>query len=133
MRPHRITAAVVTVLALLLAGCGAASRTPAATATLVPCEFPPPAQRVPLMGPGILTAGISMFLFAFQEYLTAAVLTDVVARTVPVFVATQLGRNLPLLQQAGAAAVLLTLPVIGFAFVAQRHLVAGLGVGSVKG
>ncbi|WP_226365540.1 carbohydrate ABC transporter permease [Pseudonocardia sp. ICBG162] len=88
---------------------------------------------VPLMGPGILTAGIFMFLFAFQEYLTAAVLTDVVARTVPVFVATQLGQNLPLLQQAGAAAVLLTLPVIGFAFIAQRYLVAGLGAGSVKG
>lgn len=88
---------------------------------------------VPLMGPGILTAGIFMFLFAFQEYLTANVLTDVVARTVPVFIATQLGQTLPMLQQAGAAAILLTLPVIGFAFVAQRYLVAGLGAGSVKG
>ena len=29
---------------------------------------------IPLMGPGILTAGIFVFLFAFQEYLTAAVL-----------------------------------------------------------
>ncbi|OLL70991.1 Maltose/maltodextrin ABC transporter, permease protein MalG [Pseudonocardia sp. Ae168_Ps1] len=88
---------------------------------------------VPLMGPGILTAGIFMFLFAFQEYLTANVLTDVAARTVPVFIATQLGQTLPMLQQAGAAAVLLTLPVIGFAFIAQRYLVAGLGAGSVKG
>ncbi|ANY08680.1 hypothetical protein AFB00_23155 [Pseudonocardia sp. HH130630-07] len=88
---------------------------------------------VPLMGPGILTAGIFMFLFAFQEYLTATVLTDVVARTVPVFIATQLGQTLPMLQQAGAAAVLLTLPVIAFAFIAQRYLVAGLGAGSVKG
>ena len=31
---------------------------------------------IPLMGPGILTAGIFVFLFAFQEYLTAAILTD---------------------------------------------------------
>lgn len=88
---------------------------------------------VPLMGPGILTAGIFMFLFAFQEYLTANVLTDVVARTVPVFIATQLGQTLPMLQQAGAAAILLTLPVVAFAFIAQRYLVAGLGAGSVKG
>jgi multiple sugar transport system permease protein len=88
---------------------------------------------VPMMGPGILTAGIFMFLFAFQEYLTANVLTDVVARTVPVFIATQLGQTLPMLQQAGAAAILLTLPVVGFAFIAQRYLVAGLGAGSVKG
>ena len=55
---------------------------------------------IPLMGPGILTAGIFVFLFAFQEYLTAAVLTDINAKTVPVFIATQIGQNLPLLQQA---------------------------------
>jgi multiple sugar transport system permease protein len=88
---------------------------------------------IPLMGPGILTAGIFMFLFAFQEYLTANILTDVSARTVPVFIATQLGQTLPMLQQAGAAAILLTLPVVAFAFVAQRYLVAGLSDGSVKG
>lgn len=88
---------------------------------------------VPMMGPGILTAGIFMFLFAFQEYMTANVLTDVVARTVPVFIATQLGQTLPMLQQAGAAAILLTLPVVAFAYIAQRYLVAGLGAGSVKG
>jgi len=88
---------------------------------------------VPLMGPGILTAGIFVFLFAFQEYLTAAVLTDVSAKTVPVFIATQIGQNLPLLQQASAATVLLTLPVVGIAFVAQKYLVAGLASGAVKG
>ena len=89
---------------------------------------------VPLMGPGILTAGIFVFLFAFQEYLTAAVLTDTNARRrCPVFIATQLGQNLPLLQQASAATVLLTLPVVGIAFIAQKYLVAGLASGAVKG
>ena len=88
---------------------------------------------VPLMGPGILTAGIFIFLFAFQEYLTAAVLTDTTSKTVPVFIATQLGQNLPLLQQASAATVLLTLPVIGIALIAQKYLVAGLASGAVKG
>lgn len=88
---------------------------------------------VPLMGPGILTAGIFIFLFAFQEYLTALILTDVNASTVPVFIAAQLGQTLPMLQQAGAAAMLLTIPVVVFAFIAQRYLVAGLNAGSVKG
>lgn len=88
---------------------------------------------VPLMGPGILTAGIFVFLFAFQEYLTAVVLTDVNAKTVPVFIATQLGQTLPMLQQAGAATILLTLPVVAIAFFAQKYLVAGLASGSVKG
>lgn len=88
---------------------------------------------IPLMGPGIITAALFMFLFAFQEYLTAVVLTDVDSATVPVFIAAQLGQTLPLLQQAGAASLLLTAPVFVFAFVAQRYLVAGLKAGSVKG
>lgn len=88
---------------------------------------------IPLMGPGILTAGIFVFLFAFQEYLTAAILTDTDSKTVPVFITTQLGQTLPMLQQAGAAALLLTLPVIAIAFIAQRYLVAGLASGAVKG
>ncbi|MEJ5868378.1 carbohydrate ABC transporter permease [Pseudokineococcus sp. 5B2Z-1] len=88
---------------------------------------------IPLMGPGIITAALFMFLFAFQEYLTAVVLTDVNSATVPVFIATQLGQTLPLLQQAGAASLLLTLPVFVFAFIAQRYLIAGLNAGSVKG
>ena len=80
-----------------------------------------------------LTAGIFVFLFAFQEYLTAAILTDTASKTVPVFITTQLGQTLPMLQQAGAAAMLLTLPVIGIAFIAQKYLVAGLASGAVKG
>ena len=88
---------------------------------------------VPLMGPGILTAGIFVFLFGFQEYLTATILTDVNAKTVPVFIATQLGQTLPMLQQAGAATIILILPVIAIAFIAQKYLVAGLASGSVKG
>ena len=88
---------------------------------------------IPLMGPGILTAGIFLFLFAFQEYLTAAILTDTASKTVPVFITTQLGQTLPMLQQAGAAAILLTLPVIGIAFIAQRYLVAGLAFGRCQG
>jgi hypothetical protein len=76
---------------------------------------------------------IFVFLFAFQEYLTATILTDVNARTVPVFIATQLGQTLPMLQQAGAAAVLFTIPAIAFAFIAQKYIVAGLSAGSVKG
>jgi multiple sugar transport system permease protein len=88
---------------------------------------------IPLMGPGILTAGIFVFLFAFQEYLTALVLTDTSSKTVPVFIATQLGQTLPMLQQAGAASMLLTIPVVLIAFIAQKYLVAGLSDGAVKG
>lgn len=88
---------------------------------------------LPLMGPGLITAGIFAFLFAFQEYLVAVVLTDVNSKTVPVFIAAQIGQNLPLLQQASAATVLVALPILALAMIVQRYLVAGLTSGSVKG
>ncbi|WP_433869119.1 ABC transporter substrate-binding protein [Saccharopolyspora sp. CA-218241] len=47
MRARRpVATALAVVMALLLAGCGAGSRTPAATAALVPCDFPPPPENV---------------------------------------------------------------------------------------
>ncbi len=88
---------------------------------------------LPLMGPGLITAGIFAFLFAYQEYLVAVVLTDVNSKTIPVFIAAQIGQNLPLLQQASAATVLVALPILGLAMIVQRYLVAGLTSGSVKG
>ena len=88
---------------------------------------------LPLMGPGLVTAGIFTFLFAFQEYLLALVLTNTDAKTIPLFIATQIGQNLPLLQQASAATVLVALPILVLAMVVQRFLVAGLTGGSVKG
>lgn len=88
---------------------------------------------LPVMGPGLVTAGIFTFLFAFQEYLLALVLTDINAKTIPVFIATQIGQNLPLLQQASAATILVALPILALAMIVQRFLVAGLTGGSVKG
>lgn len=88
---------------------------------------------LPVMGPGLVTAGIFTFLFAFQEYLVAVVLTDTESKTIPVFIATQIGQNLPLLQQASVASVLVALPILALAMIVQRYLVAGLTGGSVKG
>lgn len=88
---------------------------------------------LPLVAPGLITSGMLSFLLAFQSYLLPVVLTNVNAVTVPVFLATQTGQNLPQLQQASAGVVLLTLPVIALAFIAQRYLVAGLTGGAIKG
>ncbi len=88
---------------------------------------------LPVMTPGLVTAGIFTFLIAFQEYTIPLVLTDVDAKTVPVFLTSQLGQTLPMLQQASAGVVLLTLPIVALAFVAQRYLVSGWTSGAVKG
>ncbi|MEX1079787.1 MAG: carbohydrate ABC transporter permease [Homoserinimonas sp.] len=88
---------------------------------------------LPLMQPGLVTAGLLTFLLAFQSFLLPVVLADVDSQTVPVFLSTQIGQSLPLLQQAAAGVVLLTLPVLILALLAQRYLVAGLAAGAVKG
>ena len=88
---------------------------------------------LPLMQPGLVTAGLLTFLLAFQSFLLPVVLADVNAQTVPVFLSTQIGQSLPLLQQAAAGVVLLTIPVLVLAVFAQRYLVAGLAAGAVKG
>lgn len=87
---------------------------------------------LPIMGPGLITASMLTYLLAFQAYLLPVVLTDVNSQTVPVFLASQVRQSLPQLQQASAGIILLTLPVIGLALIAQRYLVAGLTSGSVK-
>lgn len=88
---------------------------------------------LPLMQPGLVTAGLLTFLLAFQSFLLPVVLADVDSQTVPVFLSTQIGQSLPLLQQASAGVVLLTLPVLALALFAQKYLVAGLAAGAVKG
>ena len=48
------------------------------------------------------------------------VVVNVFCLVVGYILAVLIGQNLPLLQQASAATVLLTLPVIGIAFIAQK-------------
>ncbi|MGW1144167.1 carbohydrate ABC transporter permease [Streptomyces sp. NPDC002454] len=87
---------------------------------------------LPVMGPGLITAGMFAFLLAFQSYLLPVVLTNVDALTVPVFLSAQVGQSVPQLHQASAGVILLALPIFALAFIAQRYLVAGLTNGSVK-
>lgn len=88
---------------------------------------------LPVVTPGLVTAGILTFLLAFQSYLLPVVLTGPKSLTAPVFLATQIGQALPQLQQASAGVIVLTLPIVGLAFAAQRYLVSGLTSGAVKG
>lgn len=60
-------------------------------------------------------------------------LDDLFAKYTGTYKLEAIDEYLPLLQQASAATVLLTLPVVGIAFVAQKYLVTGLASGAVKG
>lgn len=91
---------------------------------------------VPLAAPGMFTAAILVFIFAWNDFLFAISLTSSDAsRTVPAALAFFTGDS-QFTQPTGniaAAAVLVTIPIIVFVLIFQRRIVAGLTSGAVKG
>jgi multiple sugar transport system permease protein len=90
----------------------------------------------PLAAPGVFTAAILVFIFAWNDFLFAISLTSTNrARTVPAALAFFSGES-QFAQPTGsiaAAAVVVTIPIIVMVLVFQRRIVAGLTTGAVKG
>jgi len=90
----------------------------------------------PLAAPGIFTAAILVFIFAWNDFLFAAALTSTNdARTVPAAIAFFTGSSrfeLPI-GSIAAASVVVTIPVSLVVLIFQRRIVAGLTAGAVKG
>ncbi len=91
---------------------------------------------VPLAAPGMFTAAILVFIFAWNDFLFAISLTSSDAsRTVPAALAFFTGES-SFTEPTGsiaAAAVVVTVPIIVFVLLFQRRIVAGLTSGAVKG
>ena len=91
---------------------------------------------VPLAAPGVFTAAILVFIFAWNDFIFATTLTSTnAARTVPAALAFFTGAS-QFEQPIGAvaaAAVVVTIPIIIMVFIFQRRIVAGLTAGAVKG
>jgi multiple sugar transport system permease protein len=91
---------------------------------------------IPLAAPGVFTAAILVFIFAWNDFVFAISLTSTDAsRTVPAALAFFTGEA-QFVQPFGniaAAAVLVTIPIIVFVLIFQRRIVAGLTSGAVKG
>jgi trehalose/maltose transport system permease protein len=91
---------------------------------------------VPLAAPGVFTAAILTFFFAWNEFALAISLTSTTsARTVPAQMAFFVGPDPfnPPYSQLATAAVIVTIPVIVIVLLFQRRIVAGLTSGAVKG
>lgn len=87
---------------------------------------------LPLAKPGLAVTGILTWVFAWNEYLFAATLTSVHARTVTTGLAefvTVTGTNWG---QMAATAMLTLVPALLVLGLVQRHIVAGLTFGAVK-
>lgn len=91
---------------------------------------------LPLMAPGLVTAGLLAFIQAWNEFLFALTFTlDERARTVPVAIALFSGASsfeLPW-HLVMAASVIVTVPLIVLVLIFQRRIVEGLTAGAVKG
>lgn len=91
---------------------------------------------VPLAAPGVFTAAILTFFFAWNEFVLAISLTSTSsARTVPAQMSFFVGSDPfnPPYSQLAAAAVVVTVPVVIIVLLFQRKIVAGLTSGAVKG
>ena len=88
---------------------------------------------MPVVSGGVAVTAIFAFLASWNEFLFATLLTSVKAQTTPIMIAnfqTQFGLDWGPMT---ALATLYSLPVIILTIVLQRHIVAGLTLGAVKG
>ena len=88
---------------------------------------------LPLSTPGIVAASILSFIFSWNQFLFSLVLSGPNTKPVPVAVFNFISYGQINFGGLGAAAVLITLPVVLLTLVIQRYIVTGLTMGAVKG
>ena len=87
---------------------------------------------LPVIAPGVAVTAIFTFMFSWNEYLMALVLTSRNASTVPVTVSKFIQAYSILWGDVGAAATIELLPVLVVVFLLQRHIMRGITLGAVK-
>jgi multiple sugar transport system permease protein len=88
----------------------------------------------PLAAPGMLALAVFVIVYAWNEFLFAFIFTSTRARTAPLVISEMLGSFDGVdWGVMFAASSLQLLPVLAFVVLMQRHLVAGLTAGAVKG
>lgn len=87
---------------------------------------------IPVLRPSLIAVAIFCLIFSWNEFLFALILTKSAAKTLPVAIPefitwTEVGWN-----YVAAAGVVLVMPVLIFAFLAQRYMVRGMSMGAIK-
>jgi len=89
---------------------------------------------LPLAAPGVFTAAIMIFIFAWNEFLLALTFTATEkSRTIPVAIALFPGVHEIPWAEIAAASIIVTAPLILLVMIFQRRILAGLTAGAVKG
>ena len=88
---------------------------------------------LPLVKPGIVVVSILSFIFSWNIFIFAVILSGSKTRILPVAVYNIMNYEEIIWGQLAAAAVVVTLPVLILTCLIGKHLVAGLSLGAVKG
>ncbi|MBO0610828.1 carbohydrate ABC transporter permease [Myceligenerans salitolerans] len=87
---------------------------------------------LPIVLPGIAAAGLICFIFAWNEFFLANLLTTQVARTTPPVLGSFVDGRGQFLSVLSAASTIAIVPVVIAGWVAQKQLVRGLAMGAIK-
>jgi len=88
---------------------------------------------LPMVAPGIAAAAILCFLYAWNDFFFALILTRTSARTAPVAVVNFMNYEGWEWGKIAAGGSLVMAPVLIFSLAVRRYLVSGLTAGAVKG
>lgn len=88
---------------------------------------------VPLVRPGLVSAGILALIFAWNSFLFPLILAGVKTKTLPVVVYSFMTFDYLDLGGIYAASTLITLPVVIMVLMVQRQFIRGLTIGGLKG
>jgi multiple sugar transport system permease protein len=88
---------------------------------------------LPSIAPGLAATAILSFIWSWNEFLFALVLTRASSKTLPVVISEFIGFVQVDWQGLTAMATLLMVPSIVITFFTQRYLVKGLTAGAIKG
>ncbi|MBW2094585.1 MAG: carbohydrate ABC transporter permease [Deltaproteobacteria bacterium] len=89
---------------------------------------------LPLSAPGIFTAAILSFIYAWNEFFLALlIVTDPARQTMPVGIALFQGEHTIPWGEIAAASFLTTAPLVLLVLFFQKRIVSGLSAGAIKG
>ncbi len=88
---------------------------------------------LPLAGPGLATTAIFCFLFAWNDFFFALVLTRSRAQMAPVAIVNFMNYEGWEWGKIAAGGTLIMLPVVIFSLLVRRYLIRGLTAGAIKG
>jgi len=88
---------------------------------------------LPLVAPGLVATALFSFIFAWNEFMFALLLTRRTVRTLTIIVPSLVGGHEILWGEIAAIGTIAIIPGIVLALLLQRYLIRGLTMGAVKG